>query len=100
MSERAWELEKWLNEAARIAWSDRKLTTSVTGTVTEQTGAVVVNAEILMLNLASGRQLTTKTDSSGKYELTGLTLDPYQISVNSEGFAAAAQSISLLEELK
>ena len=48
-----------------------------------------------MLNLASGRQLTTKTDSSGKYELAGLSPGLYQISVSSEGFGAAAQSISL-----
>src|SRR6267142_1108251 len=31
----------------------------VTGTVSDQTAAVVVNAEVRMLNLASGRQLTT-----------------------------------------
>jgi outer membrane receptor protein involved in Fe transport len=68
---------------------------AVSGTVTDQTGGVVVNAEVLLLNLASGRQLTRKTDSSGKYELSGLSPGPYQISVSSEGFAAAAQSISL-----
>src|SRR5437879_6077327 len=65
------------------------------GTVTDQTGAVVVNAEVLMLNLASGRTLTTKTDSSGKYELANLSPGLYQISVNRKGFAAAARSISL-----
>lgn len=67
----------------------------VTGIVTDQTGAVVVNAQVLMLNLASGRRLTTKTDSFGKYELAGLSPGSYQISVRSEGFAAAAQSITL-----
>jgi outer membrane receptor protein involved in Fe transport len=67
----------------------------VTGTVTDQTGAVVVNAQVLMLNLASGRQLITKTDSFGKYEIAGLSPGPYQISVRSEGFAAAAQTITL-----
>ena len=65
------------------------------GTVTDQTGAVVVNAEVLMLNLASGRKLTTKTDSSGKYELNGLSPGLYQISVSREGFAAATRSIAL-----
>jgi outer membrane receptor protein involved in Fe transport len=68
---------------------------SVTGTVMDQTGAVVVNAEVVMLNLASGRQLTTKTDSSGKYELASLPPGLYQISVSSEGFATSSQSISL-----
>ncbi|HEY0431675.1 MAG TPA: TonB-dependent receptor, partial [Pyrinomonadaceae bacterium] len=67
----------------------------VSGTVTDQTGAVVVNAEVLMLNLASGRQLTTRTDASGKYDLAGLSPGPYQISVSGEGFAVAARSISL-----
>ena len=67
----------------------------VAGTVKDQTGAVVVNAEVQLLNLASGRQLKTKTDTSGKYELTGLSPGPYQISVSSEGFAVAARSISL-----
>lgn len=67
----------------------------ITGTVTDQTGAVVVKAEVLILNLASGRRSMTKTDSAGKYELAGLTPGPYQISVSREGFAAAAQSISL-----
>src|SRR5687768_16029209 len=37
---------------------------AVTGTVTDQTGAVVVNAEVLILNLASGRRSMTKTDSA------------------------------------
>lgn len=67
----------------------------VTGTVTDQKGAVVVNAEVQLLNLASGRQLKTNSDSSGKYEFTGLPSGPYQLSVNSEGFAVSARSISL-----
>jgi hypothetical protein len=68
---------------------------TVTGTVTDQTGAVVVNAEVQMLSLASGRQLKTNTDSSGKYEFTGLPSAPYQISVNTEGFAVSSRSVSL-----
>jgi outer membrane receptor protein involved in Fe transport len=39
--------------------------------------------------------VTTKTDSFGKYELIGLPPGPCRISVSSEGFATAAQSISL-----
>src|SRR5688572_15396859 len=68
---------------------------TVTGTIRDQTGAVVVNAEVQMLNLASGKQHKAKSDSSGKYEFTGLPPGPYQVSVSSEGFAAVARSISL-----
>src|ERR1041384_1347203 len=67
----------------------------VAGTITDQTGAVVVSAEVLMLNLASGTQAKTKTDSSGKYELTGLPFGPYRLSINSQGFAVAARVITL-----
>ena len=67
----------------------------VTGTITDQTGAVVVSAEVLMLNLASGTQAKTKTDSSGKYELTDLPFGPYRLSINSQGFAVAARVITL-----
>ena len=67
----------------------------VTGTITDQTGAVVVSADVLMLNLASGKQAKTKTDSSGKYELTGLPFGPYRLSIKSQGFAVAARVITL-----
>ena len=67
----------------------------VKGIVTDQTGAVVVNAQVLMLNLANERQLITRTDSFGKYEFDGLAPGLYQISISSEGFAAATRSISL-----
>ncbi len=67
----------------------------VTGTITDQTGAVIVSADVLMLNLASGREVKTKTDSSGKYELTDLPYGSYQLSINSQGFAVAARVITL-----
>jgi hemoglobin/transferrin/lactoferrin receptor protein len=68
---------------------------TLTGTIKDQNGAVVVNAQVQLLNIASGRPVKTKTDSSGKYELTGLPPSSYQVSVASEGFAVAARSISL-----
>ena len=75
--------------------SAAQLDVVVSGTITDQTGAVVVSAEVLMLNLASGTQAKTKTDSSGKYELTGLPLGPYRLSITSKGFAVAARVITL-----
>jgi outer membrane receptor protein involved in Fe transport len=84
-----------VGSSAAVTGFQQSSGTVVTGTVRDQTGAVVVNAEVLVLNLASGRQLTTKTDSSGGYVLGGLSPGPYQISVSSEGFSTAAQSISL-----
>lgn len=68
---------------------------SLTGTIRDQNGAVVVNAGVQLLNIASGRPLMTKTDASGKYGLTGVPLGAYQLSVGSEGFADATRSIAL-----
>jgi outer membrane receptor protein involved in Fe transport len=49
----------------------------------------------MMLNLASGRQLKTKTDSSGIYQLTDLPFGPYRLSINSQGFAVAVRDLTL-----
>ncbi|HYJ89368.1 MAG TPA: carboxypeptidase regulatory-like domain-containing protein, partial [Pyrinomonadaceae bacterium] len=67
----------------------------VAGSITDQTGAVVVNAEVQILNIASGQPRQTKTDSSGRYELAGLPVGSYRLSVVSEGFAVAARGITL-----
>lgn len=68
---------------------------TVTGTIRDQNSAVVAQAEVQLLSLASGRSFKTRTDTSGKYELTGLLLGSYQVSVSSEGFATAARSLTL-----
>lgn len=64
------------------------------GTITDQNRAVLVNAEVQVLNIASGLILRTKTDSSGRYDLGGLQRGPHQISVSSAGFATAARSVT------
>ena len=68
---------------------------ALSGTITDQNGAVVAGAKVTALNAGSGRAFTTRTDSSGKYDLTGLPPGSYQISVSSEGFATVTQSITL-----
>jgi hypothetical protein len=44
---------------------------SLAGTVADENGAVVINAEVQLLSLASGRSFISKSGSDGKYELTG-----------------------------
>ena len=68
---------------------------TLTGTVTDQTGAIIVSAEVRILNIASGRALTTRTDSSGQYELTGAPAGSYQMSIGFVGFATATRRITL-----
>jgi hemoglobin/transferrin/lactoferrin receptor protein len=69
--------------------------TALTGTVTDQNGASVAGAQIQILNIASGSSSTTRTDSSGRYELSGLDAGSYQMSVSVAGFATATRRITL-----
>ncbi|HEV7744513.1 MAG TPA: TonB-dependent receptor [Pyrinomonadaceae bacterium] len=67
----------------------------VTGTVRDQSGAVVVNAEVQLLNIGTGHTLSLKTDSAGRYELNNLRMGSYRLSVRSAGFAVGARAITL-----
>ena len=66
----------------------------LSGTIADQNKAVLVDAEVRVLNIASGLVSRTTTDSSGRYELSGLQRGPHQVLVSSTGFAAAARSIT------
>lgn len=65
------------------------------GLVTDQNGAVVEGAVVEARGLEIGRTASTKTDSSGKYELDGLEPGDYRVSVNRAGFATSAKSVHL-----
>ncbi len=68
---------------------------TVTGTITDQNGAVIVNAQVQILNIASGRTLKTETDRSGRYQLIDLPPGSYRLTVSSEGFSVVARSITV-----
>jgi outer membrane receptor protein involved in Fe transport len=68
---------------------------SVTGTIRDPVGQVIVDAEVQMLNLGSGTAFKTTSNSEGKYELGQLALGSYMLSVKSGGFAVATRSLTL-----
>lgn len=68
---------------------------SVVGTVTDQNGDAIKGARVDALSLASGQTVMTRTDSSGKYELGGLSSGKYRIAAGGEGFAAAARNVEV-----
>lgn len=70
---------------------------TLSGTVTDTAGAVVVGATVKALNLGNNREITITTDSSGKYEFTNLTVGSYRISAGNQGFATNAESIVVKE---
>lgn len=60
-------------------------TASITGTVTDQTGAVVAGATVTVANPA-GFKLTATSDSQGTYSINGLPPGTYDVSVSAPGF--------------
>jgi hypothetical protein len=67
--------------------SAQVLTGTITGTVTDQTGAVVPGASVTAVNTETGQTLKTAADQSGTYALANLPNGVYRVSVEQPGFA-------------
>ncbi len=59
---------------------------SVSGTITDQSGATVSKAHLASVNKATGVQKETDADGSGHYMLTDLSPGAYDITVTATGF--------------
>lgn len=62
---------------------------AISGTVQDSSGAVVPGAEVTITDLATGLQLTRKTDSSGFYVFTPIKIGHYSLAVSAAGFETA-----------
>jgi tetratricopeptide (TPR) repeat protein len=60
-------------------------TTTVKGTVKDQTGAPVTNAVIDMKDVDTGRKFTLKTDKSGKFFSIGVAPGKFNVTVTQNG---------------
>jgi len=59
---------------------------SITGKVTDVTGAVVQNASVLVTNTDTQVTLTTKTNADGAYSVLSLNPGDYTVTVEGKGF--------------
>ena len=66
---------------------------TVSGTVTDSTGAVVSNAVVSVTNVATGAVRTVKTTSSGDYDIEGLPPQDYKLSVTAPGFGSTTTAV-------
>ena len=82
--------------AASPAWS-QAATASVTGTVTDPTGAVVPGAEVTITNQATGAIRTASTDAVGKYLIVQLAPATYRVEIKMSGFKTGVrENVELL----
>ncbi|MFT4112789.1 carboxypeptidase regulatory-like domain-containing protein [Silvibacterium sp.] len=58
----------------------------VSGTITDQTGAVIPGATITLTNTDNGLSLTQKSNGSGQYNFTPVKVGNYSLKVSADGF--------------
>lgn len=75
-----------------------QFSSSVQGTVTDSSGAVVSGARITLHNLANGSDNTYSTTSSGTYSFNSIPPGSYQVIVEASGFAKSTLNVDVLTQ--
>lgn len=83
---------RWFVIAASIALlipvlAAQTTTGTITGTVTDPSGAIVPNAKVVVINQAEGSTRELVTSNSGIFTAPNLTVGTYRVRVNAPGFA-------------
>jgi len=68
---------------------------TVSGTITDPSGAVLHNATVEITNPVSGYTRTLKTDSTGQFRFYNVPFNPYRITVTMQGFGTIVKSVNV-----
>ena len=68
---------------------------TVSGTVTDPSGAVVPGAKVTLTNHVSGYTRTATSDDSGQFRFYNVPFNPYRVNVTAEGFGPASKAIDI-----
>jgi hypothetical protein len=82
---------------ALAAQGQASYTAQVRGVVTDQTGAVVQNAQVTITNDGTGIATSTHTDDRGLYTFTGLRPAVYTMKCEAKGFQSAERKQLVLQ---
>src|SRR5947209_15008092 len=70
-----------------VASAHAQSTATLSGVVTDPSGAVVANAQVKVTSLQTGAERVVPTDGEGLYAVPSLQPGDYTLQVNSSGFA-------------
>ena len=80
---------------ASFVFAQGPTTGRIEGTVSDQKGAVVPNAEISIVNKEKGTEFKTRTDASGHYVTLPLPPGSYRITASAPGFMSLESDASV-----
>jgi hypothetical protein len=70
-------------------------TGSIGGTVTDQSGAVVGNAKVVISNTATGQKQELTTNSAGAFSSSPLSPGSYKVQVSAKGFSSTSEVLAV-----
>src|SRR5262249_44506868 len=86
----------WLIAFAPVAAAQETVNNaSVAGRVTDETGAVVVGADVTARQTETNVTAATKTGGDGRFRFPYLKVGPYEIVVRQAGFADATRRLNV-----
>jgi Ca-activated chloride channel family protein len=68
---------------------------SVSGLVTDPSGAVIAHADVQLTNRQTGFDKQTKTDTNGHYQFLAVPTGTYELSIQSPGFQLNRRTLSI-----
>jgi hypothetical protein len=89
-------LPLWISKPVLAQVADATLS----GAVTNVSGAVVPNAKISLKNVVTGNSVETQADSAGVYNATALPAGNYEVSVSAEGFPTKVDKVTIAQGAK
>src|SRR5262245_36527230 len=80
---------------AAAAVSAQTTTSTIEGTVTDTSGAVIAGASVTVRGDTTAAERTVTTDARGVYRITALPAGTYTVTVASAGLATSASSLEV-----
>ena len=78
------------------AFSQQAANATLTGTITDQMGAVIAGAQVTATHKATGLKRETTSNESGLYVFSNMTPGDYDVTLDAKGFATkATKAVSL-----
>ncbi len=81
--------------AAGLAFSQSISGGTVSGTVADPSGAVIVHAKVVLRNPVTGYEQTATTGADGSFRFNNIPPNPYALTASAHGFADSSQQLDV-----